>query len=151
MNASISGSHFIRAQAAMLQLALGLVLVGYAMASHAAQANAAAPAIDLISIPPAYSFTRNDRAAGLDANDRLPDRFGFAGMPYLPQYMNLKNVASSVASNVASWVASTRRYIAGQDNPAPPSTNLNVGSKETFILIKPIDRSITMMWHRKLD
>jgi hypothetical protein len=143
MNASISGSYFIRAQAAMLQLALGLVLVGYAMASHAGQADTVAPAIDLISIPLAYSFTGNYRASGLDANYRMPDRYGFGGMPYLPQYMNLKNVAS--------WVASTRRRIAEQDNRASSSPHMRMGFKETFIVIEPLDRSITMMWHRKLD
>ncbi len=143
MNTFISGSYFIRVQAAMLKLGLGLVLGGYAMASHAAQADTVAPGIDLISIPLAYSFTGNYPAAGLDANDRMPDRFGFGEMPRLPEYFNLKKVAS--------WVASVRWHMAEENNRASFSPHLGVESRETLILIGPVNRSITMVWHRALE
>ncbi len=148
MNTCISGSYFTRAQAAMRTLGFGLVVVGYAIASHAAHADMFGPGIDLVSIPLAYSLIGNDRAASLDSNtnldasNRVPDRFG--GMPRLPDYFNnLKNVAS--------WVASIRWHMAEEDSRASFSPHLSVESRETQILIKPLDHSITMIWHRSLD
>ena len=147
MKTCISGSYFTRAQAVMRMLGLGLVIAGYVIASHSAHADTVSPGFDLVSIPFAYSLIGNDRAADLDANDNLdvnnraPDRFG--GMPRLPEFLNLKNVAS--------WVASIRWHMAEEDSRASFSPHLSVESKETRILINPLDHSITMMWHRKLD
>ncbi|MGA8862928.1 MAG: hypothetical protein WBM09_13050 [Gallionella sp.] len=148
MNTCISGSYFTRAQAVMRTLGFGLVVVGYAIASHAAHADTFGPGVDLVSIPLAYSLIGNDRPVNLDANTNLdanngaPDRFG--GMPRLPDYFkNLKNVAS--------WVASISWHMTEEDSRASFSPHLRVESKETLILIEPLDHSITMMWHRRLE
>jgi len=136
MNTSISGSYFIEAQAVMLRLGFGLVLIGYAITSHAVQPEAGnfAPGVDLLTIPLAYSVT---------ANNRVPDRFGLAGSSNLPEYFKLEKIAS--------WVASIRWHLTADDNRASLSPHLRIESRETRIEIKPIQRSVWMVWRRPLD
>ncbi len=145
MNTLISGSYFIPARTAMLNLALAWVLLGHAMASHAAQPGMGifAPGVDLLSIPLAYSVNGNERAAEAGANDNLPDRFGFGRMPRLPDCFNLEKAVS--------WAASIRWHMAEENHRAAFSPHLRVESRETLILIRPLDRSITMVWHRALE
>lgn len=136
MNTSISGSYFIEAQVAMFRLGFGLVLIGYAIASHAAQPEAGsfAPGVDLLTTPLAHSVT---------ANNKVPDRFGFAGSSNLPENFKLEKIAS--------WIASIRWHLTAEDNRASLSPHLRIESKDTRIEIKPIQRSVWMVWRRPLD
>jgi len=136
MNTSISGSYFIEAQVAMLRLGFVLVLIGYAITSHAAQPEPGnfAPGVDLLTIPLAYSAT---------ANNKVPDRFGLAGSSSLPEYFKLEKLAS--------WVASIRWHLTADDNRASLSPHLRIESREAQIEIKPIQRSVWMVWRRPLD
>jgi hypothetical protein len=145
MKTCISGSYFMRAQAAMLKLGFGLVLVGYAIASHAAQPGVDdfAPGADVLSIPLAYSITGVDRTSGPGTNNQQPDRFGFGKLPNLRPYFNLQKVAA--------WVASIRWHMTEENNRASFSPRLRVESRGTLILIRPRSHSITVEWHRKLD
>jgi hypothetical protein len=135
MNTS-SGSYFIEVQAGMLRLGFGLVLIGYAFASHAAQPKGEnfAPGVDLLTIPLAYSVA---------ANNKVPDRFGLAGSSSLPEYFKLEKIAS--------WVASIRWHLTADDNRASLSPHLRIESRETRIELKPIQRSVWMVWRRPLD
>jgi hypothetical protein len=145
MKTCISVSYFMRAQAAMLKLGFGLVLVGYAISSHAAQPGVDdfAPGADVLSIPLAYSIIGNDRAPDPGANHNAPDRFGFGKLPNLRPYFNLQKVAA--------WVASIRWHMTEENNRASFSPRLRVESRGTLISIRPRSHSITVEWHRKLD
>jgi len=135
MNTS-SGSYFIEVQVGMLRLGFGLVLIGYALASHAAQPEAGnfAPGVDLLTIPLPYSVA---------ANSKVPDQFGLAGSSSLPEYFKLEKIAS--------WVASIRWHLTADDNRASLSPHLRIESKETRIELKPLQRSVWMVWRRPLD
>jgi hypothetical protein len=145
MNDCNSGSYFIRAQAVMLKLGLGLMLVGYAIASHAAQAgfDQSAPGVDVFSLPLAYSITGIDRASGLGATDQLPGRFGFGKLPNLRPYFDLKKLTT--------WVSSIRWHLSEEDNRVSIAPRLQVESKDSLISIRPSVHSITVEWSRKLD
>jgi hypothetical protein len=145
MNDCNSGSYFMRAQAVMLRLGLGLMLVGYAIASHAAQAglDQSAPGVDVFSLPLAYSITGVDRASDLGTNDQLPDRFGFGKLPNLRPYFDLKKLTA--------WVSSIRWHLSEEDNRVSIAPRLQVESSDTLISIKPRVHSITVEWRRKLD
>jgi hypothetical protein len=145
MNDCNSGSYFMRAQAVMLRLGLGLMLVGYAIASHAALAglDQPAPGVDVFSLPLAYSITGVDRISDLGTNDQLPDRFGFGKLPNLRPYFDLKKLTT--------WVSSIRWHLSEEDNRVSIAPRLQVESRETLILIRPRIHSITVEWQRKLD
>ncbi|MGB9094785.1 MAG: hypothetical protein WCB93_11785 [Gallionella sp.] len=129
----------------MLKLGLGLMLVGYAIASHAAQAgfDESAPGVDVFSLPLAYTITGVDRASDLGTNDQLPDRFGFGKLPNLRPYFDLKKMAA--------WVSSIRWHLSEQDNRVSIAPRLQVESRDNLIDIRPRSHSITVEWHRKLD
>jgi hypothetical protein len=145
MYTCISGSYFMRAQAAMLKLGLGLMLVGYAIASHAAQAGFDEPArgVDVFSLPLAYSISGVDRASDLGTNEQLPSRFGFGKLPNLRPYFDIKKLTS--------WVSSIRWHLSEQDNRVSIAPRLQVESRDTLISVRPRSHSILVEWRRKLD
>jgi hypothetical protein len=145
MYTCISGSYFMRAQAAMLKLGLGLMLVGYAIASHAAQAGFDEPArgVDVFSLPLAYSISGVDRASDLGTNEQLPSRFGFGKLPNLRPYFDIKKLTS--------WVSSIRWHLSEQDNRVSIAPRLQVESRDTLISVRPRSHSISVEWRRKLD
>lgn len=145
MNTCISGSYFVRAQTVMWKLGLGLMLIGYAIASHGAQSgfDRSAPGVDIFSLPLAYTITGVDRASGLGTNDQMPDRFGFGKLPNLRPYFDLKKVVS--------WVSSVRWHLSEEDNRVSMAPRLQVESRDTLISIKPRIHSIMVEWRRKLD
>ncbi|MGA7594428.1 MAG: hypothetical protein WCA64_04450 [Gallionella sp.] len=145
METCISGSYFMRAQAVMLKLGLGALLIGYAIASHAAQAglNESTPGVDVLSFPLAYSITGVDRTSNLGTNDQLPDRFGLGKLPNLRPYFDLKKLTT--------WVSSIRWHLSEEDNRVSIAPRLQVESRDTLISIRPRIHSITVEWHRKLD
>jgi hypothetical protein len=162
---AISDSNFIQMRAAMLRLCLGCVLCSLLFemhAGHAAQpeADPFSPGLDLISIKfaysdierieqqPAYTVQQpansfNARVGFFGTTDIAPKRVNFGGLSSLPDYINMENVKD--------WVASIRWHMTANDNRASLSPQLRVESKETLIEIKPVDRSVWMMWHRALD
>ena len=145
MKTFISGPFFNRVYSGALKLGLGLVLAGYAVAAQAAQPGVDdfASGTDILPIPLAYSISGNVQSYDLGTNSRVPDRFGFGKLPPFPAYLNLQKVAS--------WVASIRWHMTEEHSRASFSPRLRVESRETLILIRPLNRSITMEWHRKLD
>ncbi|MCG6932293.1 MAG: hypothetical protein LJE57_01515 [Gallionella sp.] len=145
METWISASHFTRAQATMLKLGLGLMLVGYAISSHAAPAgfDNSAPGFDVISLPLAFSVTGVDQSSGLTKNDQLPGRFGFGKLPDLRPYFDLKKVTA--------WVASIRWHVSEEDSHPSFSPRLQVESRNNLISIRPTSHSITVEWSTKLD
>jgi hypothetical protein len=139
MITSTFGFYFIQMRAAMLRLCMGCVLCSLFFemgAAHAAQPEAGnfATGVDLYTIPLAHSVT---------ANNKVSDRFGFAGSSNLPENIKLEEIAA--------WVASIRWHLTAEDNRASLSPHLRIQSKETRIEIKPIQRSVWMVWHRQLD
>jgi hypothetical protein len=145
MYTCISGSYFMRAQAAMLKLGLGLMLVGYAIASHAAQAgfDQSSHGVDVFSVPLAYSISGVERASsGLGANDQLPARFGFGKMPNLRPYFDLKKLTA--------WVSSIRWHLSEQDNRVSIAPRLQVESRDTQVSIRPTSHSLMVEWRRNL-
>lgn len=153
MTTSTSDSDFIQARAAMLRLCLGFVLCGLVCKVHAAQPDAElfAPGLDLLSIklahydavqPVPYRFSASvviaDTAA-VTASERA--RFG--GASSLPDYINMEKVTA--------WVASIRWHMTADGNRASLAPHLRIESNETLLMIKPVDRSIWMVWHRTLD
>ena len=145
MKTCISGSYFNRAHSAALKLGIGLALAGYAVAAQAAQPGVDnfASGTDILPIPLAYSISGNVQSYDLGVNSRVPDRFGFGKLPPYPAYLNLQKVAS--------WVASIRWHMTEDHSRASSSSRLGVESRETLISIRPLNRSITMEWHKKLD
>jgi hypothetical protein len=145
MNTCISGSYFMRAQAAMLKLGFGLMLLGYAIASHAAQAGfgESAPGVDVFSIPLAYSISGNELASDSGTSQNVPDRFGFGKLPDLRPHFDLKKLAA--------WVASIRWHVSEEDNHALFSPRLQVESSDSVISVSPRIHSIMVEWSRKLD
>jgi hypothetical protein len=145
MYTCISGSYFMRAQAAMLKLGLGLMLVGYAIASHAAEAgfDESARGVDVFSLPLAYSISGVDRASDLGTNEQLPSRFGFGKLPNLRPYFDIKKLTS--------WVSSIRWHLSEQDNRVSIAPRLQVESRDTLISVRPRSHSISVEWSRKLD
>lgn len=139
MNTSISGSYFIQMRAAILRLCLGCVLCSLLFemhAAHAAQPETGdfATGVDLYTTPLAHSII---------ANNKVPDRFGFAGSSNFPENIKLEEIAA--------WVASIRWHLTAEDNRASLSPHLRIQSKETRLEIKPIQRSVWMVWRRPLD
>lgn len=146
MDTCISGSYFMRAQAAMLKLGLGLMLVGYAIASHAAQAGfgeSAPGGVDVLSIPLAYSISGNELASDSGTSQNVHDRFGFGKLPNLRPRFDLKQLAA--------WVASIRWHVSEKDNHALFSPRLQVESSASLLTITPRSHSIAVEWSRKLD
>jgi hypothetical protein len=165
MAITTSDSCFIQMQAAMLRLCLGCVLCSLLFEMHAAHAaqpesDPFAPGFDLISIKFSYSdmnrverrsaYTEQQPVNSLDAKvgffgatDKAHERANFRGISSLPDYINMEQVKD--------WVASIRWHMTADDNRASLSPQLPVESKETLIEIKPVDRSVWMMWHRALD
>ena len=145
MNTCISGSYFMRAQAAMLKLGLGLMLIGYAIASHAAQAgfDESAPGVDVYTIPLAYTITGVDRASDPGTNEQLAGRFGFGKLPNLRPYFDLKKLTA--------WVSSIRWHLSEQDNRVLIAPRLQVESRDDLISIRPRSHSLMVEWRRKLD
>ena len=145
MKTCISGSYFMRAQAAMLKLGFGLVLVGYAIPSHAAQPGVDdfAPGADVLSIPLAYSITGADRTSGPGTNNQQPGRFGFGKLPNLRPYFDLKKLTA--------WVTSISWHMSEEDNHPSFSPRLQVESRNSRISIRPTSHSLTVEWSSKLD
>ncbi|MGA7749543.1 MAG: hypothetical protein WCA63_05295 [Gallionella sp.] len=158
MNTSISGSCFIQTQAAMLRLFLGLFLFGLAVEIHAAQPETGlfADRLDLLTIQLAhydniphydnvrvadYRFSARVGIAG--TADNSSGGFGVHGTSRVPGYINLVKEPF--------WVTSIRWHLDTDGNRASLSPNLRLESKETFFVIKPIDHSVWMVWHRLLD
>lgn len=145
MKTCISGSYFNRACSVALMLGIGLALAGYAAASQAAQPGVDdfASGTNVLLIPPAYSISGNAQSYDPGTNSRVPDRFGFGKLPPFPAYLNLQKVAS--------WMASIRLHMTEQNSSASFLPPLRAEPRENFISISPLNRSITMEWHKKLD
>ena len=155
MNISVSGSYFIQMRAAMLRLCLGCVLCSLFFEMHAA--HAAQPGADLFSIKPdllafqlehydsmrlpAYRF--DTRVGIADTADNVPGTSRFGGMSGVTSFIK--------QLKLPSWVASIRWHLAADSDRASMAPYLRVESKETLIVIKPIQHSAWMVWRRKLD
>jgi len=150
MTTSTSDSYFTQARAAMLRLCLGCVLCSLFFemhAAHAAQPDPFAPGLDLLSIklahynavqPVPYRFS-----ASVVVADTASERVRFGGTSSLPDYINMEKVTA--------WVASIRWHMTANDNRASLAPHLRIESNETLLEIKPVDRSVWMVWHRTLD
>ena len=145
MNTCISGSYFMRAKAVLLKLGLGLMLVGYAIASHAAPVgfDESSPGFDVLSLPLAYSITGVDQSSDLATNDQLPGRFGFGKLPNLRPYFDLKKLTA--------WVTSISWHVSEEDNHPTFSPRLQVESRDSLISIRPTSHSLTVEWSSTLD
>lgn len=149
MITSTFGSYFMQAQVLMRRLCLGCFLCSLAFEIHAAQPDAElfAPGLDLLSIklahydavqPVPYRFS-----ASVVIADSASERVRFGGTSSLPDFINMEKVKD--------WVASIRWHMTADGNRASLSPQLRVESKETLIQIKPVDRSVWMMWRKALD
>jgi len=149
MTTTISGSCFIQVQATMLHLCLGLVLAGLAVKTHAAQPepDLSAPQLEIVSIQLAHYDTMQPVpyrfSAGAGLSNIASGRAGFGGTSSLPDFINLKKVTS--------WVASIRWHLASEGDRASLSPNLRIESKETLLVIRPIQQSVWMTWRKPLD
>ena len=162
MTTSTFGSYFIQVRAVMRRLCLGCVLCSLFFEMHAAHAaqpesDPLAPGLDLVSIKFAYSDTErqtvyterqpssrfNARVGFFDTADTASERVRFGGTSSLPDYINMEKVTA--------WVASIRWHMTADGNRASLAPHLRIESNKTLLEIKPIDRSVWMVWHRTLD
>jgi hypothetical protein len=165
MFTAISDSYFIQVRAAMFHLCLGCVLCSMLFKMHAAhaaqpEADPFAQGLDLISIKFAYSdieriepqlaYTGQQPAKSFNARvglfgttDTASERVRFGRTSNLPDYINMEKVNA--------WIASIHWHITAVENRASLSPRLRIESEETLIEIKPVDRSVWMMWHKALD
>ena len=152
MNTSVSGSYFIQAQASILCMCMGLFLVGFPVATHAAQPESGlfSTRPDLLTIQlekfdsmrqAAYRFDTRIGIADTSGNVSGASRIG--GTSGVPSFINL--------IKLPSWVASIRWHMADDSDRASLAPYLRVESKETLVVIKPIEHSAWMIWHKKLD
>jgi hypothetical protein len=152
MNTSVSASCFISAQAAILCLCMGLFLVGFAVAAHAAQPEAAlfSTRPDLLTIRleqydgmrlAAYRF--DTRVGIADTADNIPGASRFGGTSGVIGYIK--------QLKLPDWVASIGWHLAADSDRASLAPYLRVESKETLIVIKPLEHSALMVWHMKID
>jgi hypothetical protein len=149
LTTSATDSYLIQARAAMLRLCLGFVLCGLAYEIHAAQPDVElfAPGLDLLSIklahydavqPVPYRYS-----ASVVIADTASERLSFGGTSSLPDYINMEKVTA--------WVASIRWHMTADGNRASLAPHLRIESNETLLEIKPVDRSVWMVWHKTLD
>ena len=151
MTTSTSDSCFIQARAAMLRLCLGCVLCSLVFKMHAAhaaqpEADLFVPGLDLVSIKLAHDSVQTvpDRfSASLVIADTVSERVRFGGTSSFPDLINMEKVTA--------WVASIRWHMIADGNRASLSPQLRVETKETLIEIKPVERSVWMVWSRALD
>lgn len=155
MTTSAFGSYFIQMRAAMLRLCLGCVLCSLFFGMHAA--HAAQSEADLFSTRPdllAFQLERYDSmrlpAYRFDARIGIADTSGnvsgasrIGGTSGVPGFINL--------IKSPSWVASISWHMADDSDRASLAPYLRVESKETLVVIKPIQHSAWMIWHKKLD
>jgi hypothetical protein len=156
VNTSVSGSCFIqaRAQAAILYLCSVLLLFGFAVTAHAAQPDAGifSTNSDLLTVQlegydnmrmSAYQFGTKIGIA--DTADNALGASRIIGTSDLPGFIKLLKLPS--------WVASISWHMAADagSGRASLSPTLRVESKESLFVIKPTDRSVWMLWHKKLD
>ena len=154
MNTSVSGSCLIQAQAAIRCLCSGLLLLGFAVA-HAAQPDAGifSTSSDLLTVQlehydsmrmAAYQFGTkigiDDTVDNAPGASKIAGTAGTSGMPGFIKLLKLP-----------SWVASISWHMAADSGRASLSPSLRVESKESLFLIKPTDRSVWMLWHKKFD
>jgi hypothetical protein len=152
MTTSTFGFCLSRAQEAMLRLCLGCILCSLIFriqGAHAAQPDMdlRASGIDVASL----QFTHYDRgqpvtdrfSARVGATDAASFGFRFGGTSSLPEYVSLEKITT--------WVASIRWHLAAENDRAYLSPRVRVESEQALIEIKPLKRSVWMMWHRALD
>jgi hypothetical protein len=75
--------------------------------------------------------------------DTASERLSFGGTSSLPDYINMEKVTA--------WVASIRWHMTADGNRASLAPHLRIESNETLLEIKPVDRSVWMVWHKTLD
>ena len=151
MITSTSDFHFIQVKAAILRLCMGCFLCSLIFEMHAAHAQPEldpfATGLNLISIkfahydavqPVPYRFS-----ASVAIADAASKQVRFGGTSSLPDYINMEKVKD--------WVASIRWNLTADDSRASLAPHLRIESSEALLEIKPIDRSVWMMWHRALD
>ena len=152
MTTSTSGTYFLQAQATMLRLCMGCILCSLIFKMHGAHAaqpsvGTFVPGIDLAAIKLTRFDTNQtvtDRfSASVGPTDKASVGFKFGGTSTLPEYINLEKFTT--------WVASVRWHLTAEDSRASLSPKLQVESRDALIEIKPLDRSVWMMWHRELD
>jgi len=152
MNNPTADSYLIQVRSAMLRLCMGCILCSLIFKMHGA--HAAQPhdglfdsGVDLASIKLTHYDTVQpvtDRfSARLGLTESASVGFGFGGTSSFPELVNLENFAT--------WVTSIRWHLTANESRASLSPKLLVESRETLIEIKPLDRSVWMMWHRDLD
>ncbi|MFZ5524111.1 MAG: hypothetical protein ACOY9D_08545 [Pseudomonadota bacterium] len=157
MTTSASCSYFIQLRAAMLRMCLGCVICSLFFEIHAAhgaqpETDPFSPGFDLASIRLAHYDTADTAqpitdhfSARVGLADSASVRVGFGGTSSFPGYINLEKFTS--------WVASIRWHLTAnaESSRASLSPQLRVESKETLVEVKPLDRSVWMIWHRALD
>jgi hypothetical protein len=150
---SVFGSGFNQARVAIRGLCSGLLLLGFAVAAHAAQpgTDSYSTSSDLFTIQlehydgmrlAAYQFGSKVGVADT-ADNVVPGASRFGATTDLPSFIKLLKLPS--------WVASISWHMSVDSDRASLSPNLRVESKETLFVIKPTDHSVWMVWHRKLD
>jgi len=152
MTTSTADTYLIQARATMLRMCLGCILCSLIFKMHGAHAaqpsvGAFVPGVDLAAIKLTHFDTKQpvtDRfSASVGLTDKVSVGFKFGGTSSLPEYINLEKFTT--------WVASIRWHLTAEDSRASLSPKLQVESREALIEIKPLDRSVWMMWHRELD
>ena len=152
MNTSTFDPYYIQMRSALFRLCMGCILCSLIFRMHGA--HAAQPheglfdsGIDLASIKLTHYDTVQpvtDRfSARIGLSESASVGFGFGGTSSFPELINLEKFTT--------WVTSIRWHLRAEESRASLSPRLLVESKDTLIEVKPLDRSVWMMWHRDLD
>ena len=155
MTTSTFGSYFIQMRAAVLRLCLGCALCSLFFEMHAAHAAppeaalfSTRPDLFTIQLDPYDSMRlaayRSDTRAGIaDTADNIVGASRFGGISGVTNFIK--------QLKLPDWVASIRWHLAADSDRASLAPYLRVESKETIIVIKPIEHSAWMVWHMKID